>query len=396
MQTHSFFSPSFIETLMQQRMPGQRIRVQQCEPLPVDNSASILVTLTAGVSDTLLGHFAFQVQYTVNDQPHSRKMVMKIKPHGSEISEMLAGLAQLSGEPLASTYAPFRTWTGFQHTHMRETLVYQHLSSSLLPEIFGVHIDPANDQYIILMEYLGDMALLNSAMAPELWTDTHIRTALTQLAAWHATHLSQRLPFDDKFWHDVPSTTYMQRLQPLWQALLDQAAGRFPELYPAGTTTLLRQAITHIPAYWRELEDAPKTFIHNDLNPRNTCFRETETGLQFCVYDWELATYHIPQYDVAEFLCFVLDADRYDLRQQYLAFYREQLHARTGTYEDPALFRHQFALAALDFGLHRLGLYMMAHSVSPYPFLPRVVASYHNTLALFKAEVYDTLFPKSA
>ena len=189
---------------------------------------------------------------------------------------------------------------------------------------------------------------------------------------------------------------YMVRLQPLWQALLNQATGRFPGLYPEGAADLLRQAAGHIPAYWRELEKVPKTFIHNDLNPRNTCFRETENGLQFCVYDWELATFHIPQYDVAELLCFVLDTDRYALRQTYLEFYRSQLHALTGAHDDPALFRRHFALAALDFGLHRLGLYMMAHSVSPYAFLPRVIASYADTLLQFRTEVYDSVFPKSA
>ncbi|OIN56623.1 aminoglycoside phosphotransferase family protein [Arsenicibacter rosenii] len=396
MQTHPFFSPAFIETLMQQRMPEQRIRVQHCEPLPIDNSASILVTLTAGISDKLIGHFAFRVHFTVDGQPRSRKMVMKIKPNGDKIAGMLTGLAQLSGEPLASTYPPFQAWTGFQHTHMRETLVYRHLTSPILPAIFGVHIDPVNDLYIILMEYLDEVTLMNSTMTPDRWTDTHIRTALTQLAAWHASYLRQPLPFADAFWSDAPSAAYMLRLRPLWQALFNQAVSRFPDLYPAGEAGLLQQAIDHLPAYWGELEQVPKTFIHNDLNPRNTCFKETANGLQFCVYDWELATYHIPQYDVAEFLCFVLDTDRYALRQTYLEFYRGQLHALTGTHGDPATFRRHFALAALDFGLHRLGLYMMAHSVSPYPFLPRVVASYLNTLSQFRTDVYDTLFSKSA
>ena len=125
----------------------------------------------------------------------------------------------------------------------------------------------------------------------------------------------------------------------------------------------------------------PKTLVHNDLNPRNTCFKRRADGrLQFCAYDWELATYHVPQYDVVELLCFVLDADRYHLRAGYLEYYRQCLHARTGRFADPAAFRTGFDLAALDFGLHRLGLYLMAHTVSPYPFLPRVVDSYFDTL----------------
>ena len=124
----------------------------------------------------------------------------------------------------------------------------------------------------------------------------------------------------------------------------------------------------------------PKTLVHNDLNPRNTCFKLVEGAPVFCVYDWELATYHVPQYDVIELLCFVLDADRYHLRLIYLEFYRNALHELTGLCADKEVFSRGAELAAYDFGLHRLGMYMMAHSVSPYPFLPRVVNSYFDTL----------------
>ncbi|WBA40379.1 hypothetical protein [Hymenobacter canadensis] len=86
-------------------------------------------------------------------------------------------------------------------------------------------------------------------------------------------------------------------------------------------------------------------------------------------------------YDAVELLCFVLEADRYHLRPAYLEHYRHILHALTGRYPDPAAFRRETHYAALDFGLHRLGMYLMAHSVGPYPFLPRVVESFFDTLA---------------
>ena len=77
----------------------------------------------------------------------------------------------------------------------------------------------------------------------------------------------------------------------------------------------------------------------------------------------------------------MLDADRYHLRPTYLEHYRQALHARTGQFADAAHFQAGFQLAALDFGLHRLGMYMMAHTVSPYPYLPRVVNSFFDTIA---------------
>jgi aminoglycoside phosphotransferase (APT) family kinase protein len=376
-----YCSVDFVQDLMRAYAPQRRIRVHEVRPLPLDNSASILVVLTAGQSQRPIGHFGLAVTVEVDGELLTRHLVLKLKPSGGEVSNMLAGLAQACGGEVAAAYPAFATRTGFFHTHRRELEVYaRHGSHSLMPQIWGLHHDEEHNVHIILMEYLQEVELLNSVMTPEQWTDEHLRAALAQLAAWHAAHLlpASTVP---STWPDQPSADYMYTLAPFWQALLHNAATRFPELYDDATAEQLNQAIQAIPEYWNELAEQPKTIIHNDLNPRNTCFRRTAAGLQLCAYDWELATYHVPHYDVVELLSFVLDADRYHLRPMYLEYYREQLHALTGRFADAEEFRHVAGLAALDFGLHRLGMYLMAHSVSSYPFLPRVVRSYADTLA---------------
>ncbi|WP_347159394.1 aminoglycoside phosphotransferase family protein [Pontibacter chitinilyticus] len=381
----SYLTVPFIEQLMQAHAPEQHIRVLAVNPLPVDNSASILVALTAGSSTKPIGHFGLDVQYTVNGKAEQRRMVLKVKPHGDEIVAMLNMLAQACGGELAAIYPKYKSLTGFQHTHMRELEVYGKLPHTLAPIIYGLQADPEQDLYLILMEYLADVELLNTAMAPEQWTDQHIRTALEQTAEWHAAHLNKTLPVDKRYWADAPSKAYMVALQPLWQALLQNAQDHFPELYTTERVALLEEAIQQIPIYWDELARMPITLVHNDLNPRNTCFKREGDTLKFCVYDWELATWHVPQYDVLELLTFVLDEHTAALREEYLEFYREALHKRTGLFADREQFYRGFTLAAFDFGLHRLGMYIMAHTVSPYPFLPRVVNSYFLTLEQFQA-----------
>ncbi|KUG08312.1 aminoglycoside phosphotransferase family protein [Solirubrum puertoriconensis] len=375
-----YCSAAFIEELMQAHAPERGIRVHEVSPLPLDNSASILVVLTAGQTNRPVGHFGLRVTFEADGQLLTRDMVLKLKPPGREVSAMLTSLAQACGGELAAVYPAYAARTGFFHTHQRELQVYaEHGAAALMPTIWGLHHDQAHDVHAILMEYLADVELLNSVMAPEHWTDEHLRATLVQLAEWHAAHLQPG--HSRTVWPDQPSEEYMQALAPLWEALLGNAATHFPELYGPAHVADLQQAIGAIPEYWAELAAHPKTLVHNDLNPRNTCFRRTSLGLQLCAYDWELATYHVPQYDVVELLSFVLDADRYHLRPVYLEFYRQHLHALTGLFPNAEEFNHIAGLAALDFGLHRLGMYMMAHTVSPYPFLPRVVQSYFNTLS---------------
>lgn len=379
-----YLSPAFVEQMMRQYAPEKNIRVTDCRPLAIDSSASILAALTAGSSEKTIGHFGLAVSFESAGERQTRQLVMKIKPHGSEIVAMTAMLAQACGGLLAGVYPTYKAFSGFQHTHERELAIYGNFSSDLFPEIFGIQADPEHGTYLILMEYLDDVALLNSVMVPEQWTDHHIRLAISQIAIWHAEHLNGTLPGNPASWNDMPSTALMTELTPLWEGLLQNAAEKFPDLYYPVRVAWLREAIQAIPDYWPELDRMPRTLIHNDLNPRNTCFKTVGDALAFCVYDWELATYHVPQYDVVELLCFVLDANRYALRLDYMEFYRATLYQLTGRYADKQSFRRGFELAALDFGLHRLGMYVMAHSVSPYPFLPRVVHSYFDTLAQFR------------
>ena len=381
MNKPDYLSATFIEQMMRDFAPQQDIRVLDCQPFALDNSASILAVLTAaGSAEARIGHFGVSVMFTSNDEQHTRPLVLKVKPHGDAIVQMLTSLAQACGGQLAEVYPRYQHLTGFQHTHGRELDVYGTLSSELFPEIFGVHADTQNGTYLILMEHLEEVELLNSVMTPDAWTDTHIRQVLRQMAIWHARHLNQNLALNPAYWTDAPSRQYMMELTPLWETLLQNAADKFPDLYDIDCVARLRAVIQDIPNYWQELESMPKTLVHNDLNPRNTCFKLVEGAPSFCVYDWELATYHVPQYDVIELLCFVLDADRYHLRLIYLEFYRNALHELTGLCADKEVFSRGAELAAYDFGLHRLGMYMMAHSVSPYPFLPRVVNSYFDTL----------------
>lgn len=382
MTSSAYLSLPFVERMMQQHAPEKSIKVVDCQEFGIDNSASILAVLTAGVSEKMIGHYGLTVDFVADGKRQTRRMVMKIKPHGREVSAMLQGLATACGGQLATIYPTYADRTGFYHSHGRELAIYSKLPAKLQPDIFGTYADEPNSTYLILMEYLDDVSLMNSVMSPDLWTDEHIKKALADLAVWHAEHLNNQVPLDPIYWSDAPSAEYMRQLSPLWEALLQNASRSFPALYTPGRVATLQAVINSVPTYWQELDQMPKTLIHNDLNPRNTCFKRSEGGLSLCVYDWELATYHIPHYDVVELLCFVLDDDRYGHRQTYLDYYQQALNQLAGTYADKQAFNRGVQLAAFDFGLHRLGMYMMAHTLSPYPFLPRVVNSFFDTLML--------------
>lgn len=381
-QKLNFFSTAFIAQIMNAHQPNQNIMVTKVVQLDIDNSASILAVLASANSQNLIGHFGLQVDFTKNGLAERKKMVMKIKPHGNEIVNMLGSLAIACGQELATVYAKYQSETGFQFTHLREQEIYKNLKPSFTPKIYGLYTDVKANSYIILMEYLEDVELLNSVMEPEKWTHKHIKTALKQMAGWHAKMLKsdQTLGKSEIWESDLPNLDYMINMMPLWRALLKNASEKFPQLYTPERVEKIQKVITQIPIWGAKLNALPKTLIHNDLNPRNTCLKLINGNLKFCAYDWELATFQIPHYDVAELLCFVLDQDKYDLREAYLEYYRNEINQLTGLYDDEIAFKEAFIWASFNFGIHRLGMYMMAHTVNPYPFLPRVVNNFFDSI----------------
>jgi hypothetical protein len=112
----------------------------------------------------------------------------------------------------------------------------------------------------------------------------------------------------------------------------------------------------------------------------------TGEGYQLCAYDWELATIHVPQYDVAEFLSFVLPAEApIEERHGYVEYYRLELEQASGEQFDAADFLRTFQYSSMDIAYNRLGLYTMAHTFKEYGFLPRVLKGHFNYVgAIYK------------
>jgi aminoglycoside/choline kinase family phosphotransferase len=144
-----------------------------------------------------------------------------------------------------------------------------------------------------------------------------------------------------------------------------------------------QELIASIPEWWARLEAMPRTLIHNDFNPRNLGLRCGAAGPTLCVYDWELATVHLPQHDAAELLAFVLspEAER-DEVARYVELHRRAVLEAGGSVPDAATWREGFSLAARDLLVNRFSLYLMAHTARHYGFLERSLRTLRRLVAL--------------
>lgn len=289
-------------------------------------------------------------------------------------------MAKLCGEPIASMYEVYQYRLGMRNCHVRELQIAaldDPRFTSITPEFLAIWRDDTHATFIIVMEFLEDVVNLNSAKEPELWKSEHINATLRDIAQFHGMYIGREAELENVEWLDIPSAPMMQETAALWEAILHYNAKQFPAVFSPPRVELLSKAIARIAPLWSEIEDAPRTLIHNDFNLRNICLRKDGPDFRLCAYDWELATLHVPQRDLCEFLSFVLPpGTARDIRHGYVEQYRKELERATERTFDAADFLRVYDLACFDFAINRLALLTIAQGLNVYEFLPRVLHSH--------------------
>jgi NADP-dependent 3-hydroxy-3-methylglutaryl-CoA reductase len=374
-----------LQPMLARTLDAPNLRVTAVTPIEDAGGSSLVTELTArGERRKTVGVLPLRVTWVRRDgdDPKQTDVVVKAKPLDREVIIEAAKLASLCGGGLADVYPRWRDWTGFKGVHTREPAVYRSAEPALravLPTTFGTFEDPAREAYVIAMERLGPNVILkDTADAPDGWEEAHIAAAVRGIAGVHRAWLGREDELRGEGWlGEVQTAERMAAMRELWSALLDHAAAEHPELLDAAGARRLRRIIDGIPGWWARLEAMPRTLVHNDFNPRNVALRAADLSL--VAYDWELATLHVPQRDVAEFLAFVLppDAARADVTA-FLDLHREAV----GGGIDPGTWREGYRLALWDFAVTRLQMYLMVHTHRALPFLERLVATTLRLIAI--------------
>ncbi len=228
------------------------------------------------------------------------------------------------------------------------------------------------------------MVLMDSADDISGWGDAHIKAAIDGIAEVHSIWYDKEDILYELPWvMDPPNMASRVEKKRLWEMLGVHAREEFPEWFTDEDLERYRLRLSNIDEWWAQLEKLPKTLIHNDFNPRNIAFRQNKEGLRLCAYDWELATVHIPQYDVAELLVFTLSEETtLEEVDKYVEYHRARLSHYIRKPIDPIQWRMGFTLALGDLLISRMVLYTMAHTFRHYKFMERVYRTFRRMLDL--------------
>ncbi len=375
-------TPEFFTPGLQRALRRTDVEVMSIEAIDgLQMGSSIITELTARKVNKLVGHFPLKMSYQGADQVvQEAAVIAKVKPLDEEVVLMINSMASMCGGQLASNHNKYKNKLGFNGCHLRELEIFAQTDERFIkhmPTVYGLHEDPQREAYVLTMELLDGMVLMDSADDVSGWQSEHIEAAIKGIAEVHSVWYGREDELQAEPWlGPVMTSADMTEMIPLWEALEVHAAEEFPDLVPRRVLQYYLSFVRSLPQWWPMIESMPRTLIHNDFNPRNICLRPTDDGLRLCAYDWELATLGLPQHDLAEFLVFVLGVNpAVEDVDHYVELHRQTLEKHAQTTIDPAIWREGYKYALMDLTVNRMALYMMAHTFRHYEFMERVVAT---------------------
>lgn len=385
----SDLNPQFFQSGLRETLGDDEVEVT--DVTFGDQSAlgsSIITELTSQKVRKLVGLFPITLDYrTSAGNSETLDVIAKLKPLDEEIILMLGSMASMCGQRVGEAFARHKGHLDFTGCDSREIAIYEQKDQRFLehtPRLYKTFRDDEREAYILVLEHLRDVILVDTADDISGWDDESIVAALEGIAAVHAIWYERDEQLRAKDWiGPVQTASTMVEMTELWSALVDHARREFPRWISAEEHREIELIIEDIPRWYAEYETFSTTLIHNDFNPRNICLRQTDEGPKLCAYDWELATIAPPQRDLAEFLAFILPPDVGEDRvARYIDVHRRALERQTGQRIDSRRWRRGYHLSLLDLTVNRFGLYLMAHTFRQYGFLERSVATLRRLRAI--------------
>jgi hydroxymethylglutaryl-CoA reductase (NADPH) len=385
-----FFRPAMCAAFSDPAAVVETVQVQDAK----DTDSSILTELTARKIEKLIGLFPVHLRMRDSNGTGFRELdvMVKVKPLDDEVIFMTHHLAAMCGAGLAGSHARFKDRIGFKGCHIRELAVYEQTDPRFrrhVPTVYSTFRDDEREAYVIVMEKLEGLELMESANDPASWREEHLAAAIRGIAAIHSIWYGREEELRGQRWLGPTLTaTDMMEMRELWEDLNVHASREFPDWYEEFDLVLSQKIIDGIPEWWPRMESMPRTLIHNDFNPRNLAFRRDASEVRLCAYDWELATIGLPQHDLAELLCYILTADTPAAEvDRWLEFHRNMLSQEAGIEIPIDSWREGFKLSLFDLALNRIALNIAAHTFRNFPFMERVHATLRHLITLFNSEM---------
>ena len=352
----------------------------------------------------IVGNLAFDLHllpYCENDDTNisTRKVILRTKAPGAKsISARVQAISKLSLEEAEEATSALQYWS---NSELRDVLVQQtamddSVLQTIMPTVLYVELNRENNVSFFVMDRFDstmcshiDCIEGGEGFDKHVWGQHDIQCVLKGIATFHAKFLGRLELLPSNLMEYLQDGVDIFHNSARYMKIGSTNNSKFyPDICSSLAAKIVHRVAETIDVIVEEFNACPKTLIHNDCNPRNSCLRlgQDSGNRSLCLYDWELAAIHVPHVDLAEFLLFSLPVKGALESMLSLAeFYRQCLieeldklgNPDKSVYRvaDPIIFRKLFDYSVMERLSARLMLYCsVARAVGiNMPFLGRCI-----------------------
>jgi hydroxymethylglutaryl-CoA reductase (NADPH) len=328
---------------------------------------------------------------TPGGTPQTTAVLLKARTAAGLGRTALPGWLEAAGVQLSRPLDSFGSAVEFLDSREREIAAYRlqldaDPFSRYMPRRLGDRVDPGRDEYLLLVERVDGAVLMDSGENVAAWTRERVETMVDAAAALHAVWLGRTHELEHGPWPTAGKrAAAVIGDRELWQQLIDTGRRHFPGLVGAALHSTCSELVETLDDWYPPRDQLPQTLVHDDLNPRNACFRADGRPL---IYDWELTMVDIPQRDLVELLTFTFDpadTSRLDLAAvaELVERHRGGLEARSGMELDQAAWWAGFRIALRLEAISRVPYQWLFGTAIELSYIPRITAAIHELLRAY-------------
>lgn len=381
----------FVESCLHEALiPGQKIISIREEENP-EIGDSLIMEMSSQVTQKICGFFKFNVETELSDGRRSSfDLLLKVKPTDDEVIQAAESMASLWSEDLPSELKKNRDISPFRNCHIRE-LEMAGLAPEIQPPTYKALRIPERQIFLLCQKWITGLELKDTAGDVRGWTQGHLEAAISQIARFHSKYLNNFQTANKMSWL-LPfcSAETLARTNKQVQIISDAAKFFFEDWASKEDLESFSKIVREVELWSASIYRLPHTLIHHDFNPRNVAF---EKNLKLCVFDWELASFGLPQRDSVELLAFVLGEDlSIESLKNLLELHRQELQKDSGVILHKSEWILGASIAIKEFIYSRISMYFVAHSQRHCDFLPRTFKTAIAISKLLEKEVQDEHF----
>lgn len=311
--------------------------------------------------DQPIGVQRYEIHFKKNGKIENQFVIAKSKISDSHYLQVISGAFEKCGIQTVPPVIDYLSQLEFSNLNRKETAVYNMQRSfeafrHSMPLCYGTYLDEEGDDCVLILQCLDEEWLSLDPNDVSMWNQNAIETLIDSISPMHAVWYKKEKEIAKiKGFENLFNVDKMQQFMPYWIALADAVKATNLPFLTKEDYLFHTHLIETIPEWRSKIDVMDKTLVQNDCVPKNVALCNQNGKKKVLIYDWEIATVHIPQRDIVEFLSYVLP-ENFDakLLKSYIERHRIQLNEATKQTINASEWQLGFKYALYDYLIQRV------------------------------------------